>query len=54
MKKKPVPQPGKTIRLKITTVERLDKIKQIGQSYDGIVQSLMNSYTKNPKKPNIP
>jgi len=36
----------KSIRLKAKTIERLDKIKHQGQSYDGIVTELLDFYEK--------
>ena len=35
---------GKLIKLKAKTIERLDKIKHKGQSYDGIVAELLDFY----------
>ncbi|MFC1966118.1 BfmA/BtgA family mobilization protein [Chloroflexota bacterium] len=38
-------QKGKTIRLKSKTVEKLDKLKHQGQSYDGIIAEIIDFYT---------
>ena len=35
---------GKSIKLKAKTIERLEKIKHQGQSYDGIVAELLDFY----------
>lgn len=37
---------AKSIKLKAKTVERLDKVKHQGQSYDGIVAELLDFYEK--------
>ena len=37
---------GKPIKLRAVTVERLDKVKHKGQSYDGIVTELMDYFEK--------
>lgn len=43
---------GKTIRLKDITVEKLDKLRHKGQSYDGIVIELIDYYEKKEGKSN--
>lgn len=35
---------GKTIKLRAVTVERLDKLRHKGQSYDGIITELIDYY----------
>jgi len=37
---------GKTIKLRPLTVERLDKLKHRGQSWDGIIAELIDHYEK--------
>jgi hypothetical protein len=37
---------GKPIKLRASTVARLDKLKHKGQSYDGIVAELIDHYEK--------
>jgi len=37
-------KPGKTIKLKAVTVERLDKLKHKGQSWDGRVTELIDYF----------
>ena len=37
---------GKTIKLKATTAERLDKLRHRGQSYDGIIAELIDYIEK--------
>ena len=41
---------GKTIKLKAKTIERLDKIKHQGQSYEGIVAELLDYFEKGDKE----
>ena len=35
---------GKTIKVKAVTVERLDKLRHKGQSYDGIIAELIDHF----------
>jgi len=37
---------GKPIKLKAVTVERLDKLRHKGQSYDGIISELIDHFEK--------
>jgi len=52
-------QQGKTIRVGSETSDRLDKLRHKGQSYDGLITELLDSYesdamkdqgTQSPKK----
>ena len=36
----------KTIKLKPATAERLDKLRHKGQSYDGVIAELIDSFEK--------
>lgn len=38
-------QNGKTIRVGAETSDRLDKLRHKGQSYDGLITELLDSYT---------
>jgi len=42
--------PGKTIRLREDTVQRIDQLKPRGQSYDGFISDLIDFYMKNKGK----
>jgi len=44
MEQKITTKNGKSIKLRANTVERLDKIKHKGQSYDGIVAELIDLF----------
>jgi hypothetical protein len=35
---------GKPIKLKAVTIDKLDKLKHKGQSYDGIITELIDHY----------
>jgi len=35
---------GKTIKLRAATIERLDKLRHPGQSYDGVVTELIDRF----------
>lgn len=35
-------QPGKTIRVRATTLDRLNKLRHKGQSYDGLITELLD------------
>lgn len=37
---------GKSIKLGAVTIEKLDKLKHKGQSYDGIITELIDHYQK--------
>ena len=37
---------GKTIKVKAVTVERLDKLRHKGQSYDGFISELIDYFEK--------
>jgi len=37
---------GKSIKLRAATIEKLDKLRHKGQSYDGIVSELIDHYEK--------
>jgi hypothetical protein len=41
---------GKSIKLRAVTVERLDKLKHKGQSYDGIIAELIDYFEKTQKE----
>ena len=42
------------LTIRKTTKERLDAIKHQGQSYDGIIQELLNLYGDELDKPDTP
>lgn len=44
MKQKVASKTGKTIKIRPTTVERLDKLRHKGQSYDGVIAELLDYY----------
>jgi len=37
---------GKPVKLKAVTIEKLDKLKHKGQSYDGIITEIIDHYEK--------
>lgn len=39
-------KPGKLIRIRPDTVIRIDKLKPRGQTYDGFIATMLNSYEK--------
>ena len=41
---------GKTIKVKAVTVERLDKLRHKGQSYDGFIAELIDLFEKKEEK----
>jgi len=46
-------QQGKTIRVGAATLDRLDKLRHKGQSYDGIITELLDLYESDAKKDNL-
>jgi hypothetical protein len=46
MEHKLVSKQGKTIKVRAVTVERLDKLRHKGQSYDGIIAELIDHFEK--------
>ena len=46
MEYKVTTKPGKAIKLRALTVERLDKLRHKGQSYDGIISEIIDSIEK--------
>lgn len=43
-------QQGKTIRVRDATSARLDKLRHKGQSYDGLITELLDSYENDTMK----
>ena len=43
---------GKTVRLRLDTVNRIDKIKPRGQSYDGFISTILDVIEQRKDKPN--
>ena len=41
---------GKVVKLRAVTIEKLDKLKHKGQSYDGIITELIDHYEKGVSK----
>jgi len=41
---------GKAIKLRAATVERLDKLRHKGQSYDGIITELIDHFEKKEER----
>ena len=37
---------GKPVKLRVVTIEKLDKLKHKGQSYDGIITELIDHHEK--------
>ena len=46
MEQKVTTKHGKTIKLRAVTVERLDKLRHKGQSYDGFITELIDYFEK--------
>jgi len=45
-------QSGKTIRLGVATLDRLEKLRHKGQSYDGLITELLDLHESNLTKAN--
>jgi len=50
MERKVITKHGKAIKVKTITVERLDKLRHKGQSYDGIISELIDYFEKKGKE----
>jgi len=50
MERKVTTKQGKTIKLRTVTVQRLDKLRHKGQSYDGIITELIDHFEKEKKE----
>lgn len=50
MKQEITRKQGKAIKLKAATIERLDKLRHKGQSYDGVVTELIDYYETKVKE----
>jgi len=46
MEHKVASKQGKTIKVKAVTLERLDKLRHKGQSYDGFITELVDYFEK--------
>jgi len=50
MESKVTTKQGKPVKLRAVTVERLDKLRHKGQSYDGIIVELIDKSEKQEKE----
>lgn len=50
MERKVITKHGKAIKLRALTVERLDKLRHKGQSYDGFITELIDYFEKKEKE----
>jgi len=50
MERKVTSKHGKPIKVRAVTVERLDKLRHKGQSYDGVIAELIDYFERKEKE----